>query len=112
MNVAIVGSRDFSRLHLVEQFVLGLASDSVIVSGGAHGVDAVAEETARSRGLEVIIFKADWDKYGKSAGFIRNKSIVDHSDIIVAFWDGESKGTHSTIKLAKKFGKTLLIMRR
>ena len=52
-----------------------------------------------------IIFLPDWDKYGKSAGFIRNKLIINEADMVVAFWDGKSKGTKNSIDLAINAGK-------
>jgi hypothetical protein len=53
---------------------------------------------------------AEWNKFGKSAGYRRNVTIVEHSDIIVAFWDGKSKGTQHTINIAKEKGKGLIII--
>jgi nucleoside 2-deoxyribosyltransferase len=82
----------------------------VVVSGGARGVDLEAEGAARARGLAVQIFPADWDKYGKRAGFLRNQQIVDAADTVVAFHDGVSRGTLHTIGLAKAAGKPVRII--
>lgn len=105
MKVAIVGSRDFSDLALVREYISGLHPYDQVVSGGARGVDLYAEQCAIFFGLDVVSFPADWEKHGKSAGFIRNKQIVDYADRIVAFWDGKSRGTAHTIDLARKAGK-------
>ena len=78
------------------------------VSGGARGVDSFAESIVDST-VKKTIFKPDWDKYGKSAGFIRNKLIIDEADMVLAFWDGSSKGTKHSIDLAIAAGKPLNI---
>lgn len=116
MLVAIVGSRDFPRLELVGGKINALAvkaggaSQLTIVSGGARGVDEEAERYARSIGVQVIVFPADWDTYGKRAGYIRNHQIITVADRVVAFWDGESKGTRYSIDLALAKKKLLEVI--
>jgi hypothetical protein len=108
-HVAIVGSRSYPDLFRVQSYVATLPPEIIVVSGGAHGVDSVAEQAARKQGLETLIFPADWEKYGKSAGFKRNIQIVEASDIVVAFWDGVSKGTlHSISEAAKRNIKVVI----
>lgn len=92
----------------MKKFILGKIkkkSIELIVSGGAIGADKLAEEFSEEFDIPKKIFKPEWEKYGKSAGFIRNKKIVEASDIIFAFWDGISKGTKSTINLARESDK-------
>lgn len=84
-RIAIVGSRDYPLLGSVELFVKTLDSTTMIVSGGARGVDRTAERAAKHRGLRALIFPADWPTYGKRAGYIRNEQIVDNADEIVVF---------------------------
>lgn len=106
MNIAIVGSRDYPAPEKVRSYVGGLSvqpSPPTIVSGGARGVDSLAEEVAEEYGMETLIFPADWERHGKSAGFIRNREIVKAADLVVAFWNGSSRGTRHTLKLAHKF---------
>jgi hypothetical protein len=110
LKIAIVGSRDFPRLDLVERYIQNLPSDTIIISGGARGVDFAAEQAARERGMRVRIFRADWNKHGKSAGMIRNHDIVNAADKVVAFWDKVSPGTKRTIELAQKAGKGLEVI--
>lgn len=110
MRMAIVGSRDFKRLDKVRQFVNHLDYDVVVISGGAHGVDRAAEEAAFDKGLRIMIFRAQWNAFGKQAGFVRNREIVDHADELVAFWDGKSKGTAHSIKLARQKGIPVLVI--
>ena len=108
-TIAIVGSRDYPNLAAVADFVRRLPKDTCVVSGGARGVDKVAEEHARACGLQVKVFPAKWAVEGRAAGFNRNIEIVKASDIVMAFWDGKSKGTAHTIRLAKQLGKELYI---
>ena len=107
-RVAVVGSREYGDMELVRKFVRNLARtqpEAVVVSGGARGVDRTAEGEARACGLKVVSIKADWDTYGKRAGFLRNGTIVEQSDVVVAFWDGESRGTIDTATKAAGAGK-------
>lgn len=110
-RLAIVGSRGFANLAAVRQFVGRLRPSTVVVSGGARGVDQVAVEAAKARGLAVDIFPADWDRYGRSAGFKRNKELVDSVDGLVAFWDGQSRGTWHSVRLAQQRGIWLRVFR-
>lgn len=108
-KVAIIGSRDYPDMEEVRSYIRAL-SDCEIVSGGARGVDLVAETEARRLGIPVKIFHADWDTYGKRAGAVRNQQIVDYSDHIIAFWDGASKGAKITIDMAEKSKKPLIVI--
>lgn len=81
-----------------------------IVSGGARGADAMAESYAKAHGFPCTVYPADWEKHGRKAGFLRNRQIVDHADMVLALWDGESKGTGMTIDLAKRKGVPLVIV--
>lgn len=108
-KVAVVGSRGYGRWGLAEEVLNALPDDTVIISGGAKGPDTLAVEHAKLRGMEYQVFKADWIRYGKGAGFIRNGLIVDACDMVIAFWDKESKGTKHTIDLARKKGKMVLV---
>lgn len=101
MRVAIVGSRDYRHTYRIMAYIDTLPLDTVIVSGGARGVDSIAERHAQRRGLKTLIFPAKWSVYGKQAGHIRNKLIIDNADKVVAFWDGASPGTKNTIAQAR-----------
>lgn len=110
MKVGIVGSRGFNDYKLVVETLREIPQINLIVSGGAKGADTLGEMYAKHNDIPTMIFPPLWDKYGKSAGFIRNKDIVENSDIVIAFWDGNSKGTHSTIQLCEKMGKRCKIV--
>lgn len=110
-KVAIVGSRGFSNRYLVDRLVYLLPKEWTIVTGGARGVDTWAEETAKHHLRHVRIHKADWKKFGRAAGFVRNNQIVRDCDIVIAYWDGVSKGTRHTIQLTKSLKKPCIIVR-
>lgn len=104
-RVAIVGSREFKRLESVRKFVESLPITTVVVSGGAKGVDTVAEFAAARRGMKTMVILPDYVKYGKRAPLIRNDKIVEDCDELVAFWNGESTGTLDAMRKAKAAGK-------
>lgn len=114
MKLAVVGSRDFNDYELLK-----LKLDSIhkrkpitlIISGGAKGADKLSERWAKENNIETLIFIPDWNKFGKKAGFLRNEDIIKNSDAVVAFWDGESRGTLSSINLAEKYKKSCLTVR-
>ena len=110
-KIAIVGSRKYQHIHKIKRAIEFFSHyDCEIVSGGAYGVDTIAETFAKEFGIPATIFPADWDAYGKRAGAMRNKQIVDYADVIIAFWDGQSKGTQITVGMAKRAGKKVLVI--
>src|SRR5262245_11253362 len=111
MRVAVVGSRDYPDLEAVRAYVRAQPADTVIISGGARGVDQVAVDTARRLQLAYEVYPADWTRYGKRAGFLRNITIVDNADAVVAFWDGVSRGTKHTIDYANERRKLARVFR-
>lgn len=116
MNIAIVGSRTFTNYNQMDNIVyeyikLNKIEDVTIVSGGASGADTYGEQLASRHKYKTNIIKPDWTQYGKSAGFVRNKSIVESSDVIFAFWDGKSQGTKHTIELCKKMKKKYFVIK-
>lgn len=110
-RVAIVGSRHWPYLGLVQCYVLRLSATTIIVSGGAWGVDVTAEEAARSRDdlPDPIIFRPVWKRPDGTkdlrAGKRRNSAIVGAADRVVAFWWHGSSGTADTIEKARRVGK-------
>lgn len=100
-RVAIVGSREYPNLDLVREFVNALPLDTVIVSGGARGVDRVAADAARARGMAVVEHLPD-DEDGPGRFHVRNRKIVNDSHRVAAFWDGKSRGTSYTFNYGKE----------
>ena len=124
MKIAVVGSRDFIKESAVEAFIDQILmmeyknfpcnpyhdltnKDIIIVSGGARGIDKYAETFANRNAIKTKIFEANWNRYGKGAGFIRNQLIIDEAHKVIAFWDGKSKGTKHSIDLAIKGNKPI-----
>jgi predicted Rossmann fold nucleotide-binding protein DprA/Smf involved in DNA uptake len=109
-RVAVVGSRGFRGEAAVRRCVAELPPGTVVVTGGARGVDSWAEDEARRRGVACVVHRADWSTHGRSAGVIRNGVIVADCDRVVAFWDGASRGTADTITRARKAGKSVYVV--
>ena len=114
MRLAIVGTRTFTNYEFIRKKILKkfyLSDITERVSGGAEGVDTLAEQFADEYNIVLKVYKPDWKKYGKKAGAIRNKKIVQRCDSIIAFWDGESPGTKITIDIAIETKKDLKIVK-
>jgi predicted Rossmann fold nucleotide-binding protein DprA/Smf involved in DNA uptake len=106
VRVAIVGSRHFADPDRVTDYVKSLPAGSSIITGSASGVDAAATRAARTRGLPVQVMPASFDELADaSRSAARNQRLVDACDVLVAFWDGASKGTRSTVERALDAGK-------
>ena len=108
--VAIVGSRAYPHPAEVIAYVKALPPNVIVVTGGAIGVDRLAEGTARKRGLGVLVFEAVWSR-GQHAGFARNAHIAEGCQRMVAFWDGVSHGTQHAIAQAQNLGKPVDVRR-
>lgn len=101
MKVAVIGSRGLCVSDLGKY----LPEDTTeIVSGGARGVDTSAKEYALSHGINLTEFLPEYEKYGRSAPLKRNITIIEYADIVLAFWDGKSRGTKFVIDNCHKFG--------
>lgn len=109
MRVAIVGSRHFGSEALWERAYATLcenipANATEIVSGGAIGVDTLAERYAKENHLRLKVFPPDYDLFGKRAPILRNDEIVAYSQYVIAIWDGSSRGTAYTISACLEKG--------
>lgn len=126
IRVIIAGSRDFadySTLSNIAEHILRLyvykkgfePEDIEIISGGAKGADILGERYGYVYGYKTKRFPANWDLYGKSAGYIRNKEMAKYASYkkgygaLIAFWDGKSKGTKNMISIAKEYGLKVFI---
>jgi len=113
VKVGIVGTRTFDNYVLLKTVLfqnINIPSVEYIVSGGANGADTLAEQFATENDIKTIIFRPDWNKHGKSAGFKRNIDIINESDIVFVFWNGTSKGSKHDIDIAKKMNKNVIII--
>ena len=86
------------------------SSNCSIVSGTARGADSLGEVYAKEKGYLLTKFPAQWDKFGKSAGYRRNEEMAKNADGLVAFWDGQSRGTKHMIDIAKAQGLAVRII--
>ena len=114
MKVIIAGSRNFNDYNLLKTSCDNLLTQFTnieIVSGTARGADKLGERYAREKGYDIKEFPANWDKHGKSAGYIRNDEMAQYADMLIAFWDGTSKGTKHMIDLANKRSLKVEIVR-
>lgn len=105
MNVLICGSRTFSDMMILRKSMNKIefpVDDIQIISGGATGADTLAIQYAKENNFPILIIKPEWNKYGKQAGMIRNKKLVTLADVMIAFWDNQSKGTLNTIQLSQQ----------
>lgn len=112
VNVMVCGSRTiidkewiFSQIEQFWYWNLACYSDMTLIEGEARGVDKISKEYAENNEWGVKSFPADWNKFGKSAGYIRNEEMVKACDCCLILWDGKSKGTAHDIKLCEKHNK-------
>jgi len=114
MKVIIAGGRnfrDYDKLRESCDNILVNQKEIEIVSGTAAGADTLGERYAQEKGYEVKKFPAQWDLYGKSAGYKRNQQMAEYADGLIAFWDGKSKGTKHMIDIANKMGLKVRVIR-
>lgn len=114
MNIGIVGGRDFNNYDLLKKnldaYIENQSILTAIVSGGAPGTDTLAEKYAQELAVDMIVYRPDYKKFGRGAALARNTQIIEHSDVVFAFWDGKSRGTMDSINKAKKLAKQLFII--
>ena len=101
MKVAVIGSRGLNVSDLGRYLP---KNTTEIVSGGAKGVDTSAREYALSHGIKLTEFLPEYTRFGRSAPLKRNITIIEYSDIVLAFWDGKSRGTKFVIDNCRKLG--------
>lgn len=111
MKVIIAGSRnvkDWGTVYfaIAESKFFDITE---VVSGTAAGVDKLGEQYGNEFGIPVKQFPANWDEYGKSAGFLRNTQMAEYADALIAIWDGESRGTKHMIDIMNKIGKPVFV---
>lgn len=107
MKLLIVGSRSIQNFDLAP-FV---SKDvDTIISGGANGVDTLAEEYADKNRLTKLIMRPAYARYGKGAPLKRNEEMVKLADAVLVIWDGKSRGTKYTAEFAKKEGKPVTVI--
>jgi hypothetical protein len=110
MIVSITGSRSVTDYKIVCEAVnQSRFRITKIISGGAGGVDTLAEIYAKNHGIEFEEFEANWKLYGRRAGPIRNGEMAAVAEAAIVVWNGESKGTLDYVNKIKKLGKPLYL---
>lgn len=122
LKLAIVGSRGFSDYPLLCQTMLDHFYDwdhseegsewriDEVISGGAIGADSLGARWADEHDVALTVFRPDWEKHGKRAGFLRNEDIIKASTHVLAFWDSISRGTANSLSIAKRLKKPTLVV--
>ena len=107
MKVLIAGSRGINEFNF--DGLIPTEAD-LIISGGARGIDTLAEKYADKNNISKLILRPKYEKYGKSAPLIRNKEMIELADFVLVVWDGSSRGTKYTIDYSKKLGKQIAVV--
>lgn len=103
MRTIIAGGRGVTDPKLLQISILNCGwKPSLVICGLAKGADTLGKEWAIEQGIQVEEYPADWPKYGRAAGFIRNAQMADDAEALIALWDGVSKGTAHMITIARK----------
>lgn len=116
-KLIVAGGRDFNDYALLSKELMRVAIDHYddkavsIVSGMTNGADSLAVDFAREHDVELYAFPADWDTHGKRAGILRNEKMGRFADGLLAFWDGQSRGTAHMIQFMERLGKPVHIAR-
>ena len=114
LKVVIAGYRNFDNYYVLKEYVDACLTEFeqqefTIISGHCKGVDLMGERYAKEKGYSLEIYPADWKKYGRAAGPIRNKQMAENTDILIAFTCDKATGTKNMISNAKKLDKKIFI---
>ena len=116
-KIIIAGGRDFMDYNLLKEKTNKILQEKrvshkiVIISGCARGADTLGLRYASENTFDVEEYPADWDKYGKKAGYVRNVEMAENADALIAFWDGKSKGTKHMIDIATERNLPIRVIR-
>ena len=107
MKILIAGSRSIDEFDLSSHIP---PNTTLIISGGAKGIDTLAEKYADEHKISKLILLPQYNLYGKSAPVKRNETMVDIADAVIIVWDGQSHGTKSTLQYATKKNKAMTVI--
>lgn len=115
IKVIVAGCRNYNNYEEAKSIIdfylskICINNEIVILSGGCRGADSLGEKYASEKNYKIERHQANWGKYGKKAGPIRNEKMASLCDFVICFWDGKSKGTKNMIAFAKKYNKPLRV---
>jgi hypothetical protein len=111
-KIIVAGSRGFNDYQLLSKVLFEIGDkyeNASLVSGCAKGADALAIQFANEHNIQIYKYPADWNTHGKAAGYIRNTEMANDSNVLVAFWDGQSRGTKHMIDTMHKQNKDVYV---
>jgi hypothetical protein len=112
VRVLVCGSRSWQDIHAIRRRLSELPPESTVIQGGAPGADSIARMIADDLGFTTATYHANWRRDGNRAGLIRNLRMLNtEPNLVLAFWDGESRGTAHTIREAEKRGIPVEVIR-
>ena len=112
MQLIIAGSRTFTDYQLLCQtLALERSRITQVLTGGARGADQLGYRWAWKHAVKHQLFRADWERFGKSAGVRRNYQMAQIGDVLVCFWDGVSKGSAHMMQCMRQLGKPVVVVR-
>ena len=112
-RILICGSRDWTSHNTIKSVLSNYSKEIIVITGGCRGADTIAENVAKNLGMTVQVFNADWKKYGRAAGPIRNQKMLEEKpDLVIAFHENldNSKGTKDMVNRARKAGIEIMIV--
>jgi hypothetical protein len=113
MKILVTGSREWYNRAIIYRELIKYPKSSIVIQGVARGADSIARDIALRLGMQVLDFPAEWNKYNKSAGPIRNRQMLDQKpDLVLAFHENieESKGTKDCVNEATKRGIPVILI--
>lgn len=114
-RIVIAGCRNYENYSEAKKFIdicisnIKKENEIIILSGGCSGADKIGERYALENGYKIELYKAEWNKYGRSAGPKRNEVMAKKCNYVILFWDGKSRGTKSMLEYAKRENKPVRI---
>lgn len=114
IKLIVAGTRTFKDYGLLKvelDKIRAAGYEFEIVSGTAQGADKLGEQYAIEHNLPIKRFPANWEKYGKSAGYKRNAEMAEYGNCCMVFWDGKSPGSSHMIDIAKSKGLLVKVVR-
>lgn len=110
-RIVVAGSRNFNDYEYLRSKLDQIIwkEGDTIISGGANGADKLGERYAREHNIKLEVYPANWDQYGKRAGYMRNKQMAEVCTHGVVFWDGESKGSAHMIDLLGEYKRKFVV---